>query len=116
MALSDLPFAAEAGGVRLAVRLTPRGSKTAVEGVTQGTDGRAVLQVRVAAPPVEGAANTALVAFLAQSLGLRKADIQIRSGAMARLKILHLAGDSTMILPRLTAWVAAGSSRARGGG
>ncbi|WP_284945833.1 DUF167 domain-containing protein [Acidisoma cladoniae] len=116
MTLSDLPFAAEAGGVRLAVRLTPRASKNAVEGVIRGADGRAVLQVRVAAPPIEGAANTVLVAFLAQSLGLRKADIEIRSGDKARLKILYLAGDGGAIVGRLTAWVAAGSSRARGGG
>ena len=54
--------------VRFAVRLTPRGGRDAIDGV--GDDG--VLRVRVAAPPVEGAANEALCRLLAQALGVAR--------------------------------------------
>jgi uncharacterized protein (TIGR00251 family) len=104
---SELPFALERQGVRLIVRLTTRADRNALVGVIQDTAGRPALQVRLTAPPVEGAANQALIEFLADSLGLRKADIRIRSGATARVKCLHLSGDSTVIAARLVEWIAA---------
>lgn len=100
------PYAAMEGGVRLALRLTPRASKNGVDGVIQDAEGRLLLKLRLVAPPVEGAANEALIAFLAKALCLRKADITIRSGETSRVKILHLAGDSAAILQRLDGWLA----------
>jgi len=99
------PYAAVEGGVRLALRLTPRAAKNGVDGIVQDADGRPLLKLRLVAPPVEGAANQALIAFLAKSLSLRKADISIRSGETSRIKILHLAGDSTALLQKLDAWL-----------
>ncbi|HKY17560.1 MAG TPA: DUF167 domain-containing protein [Rhizomicrobium sp.] len=93
------------GGVRLALRLTPRASRNGVDGVMADAEGRSLLKLRLAAPPVEGAANEALIAFLAKTLSLRKADITIRSGETSRIKILHLAGDSAAILQKLDAWL-----------
>jgi len=101
------PYAAVAGGVRLALRLTPRASKNGVDGILQDADGRPLLKLRLVAPPVDGAANEALIAYLAKALSLRKADITIRSGETGRVKILHLAGDAATILQRLDAWLAA---------
>ena len=100
------PYAAVEGGVRLALRLTPRASRNGVDGIVQDAEGRPLLKLRLVAPPVEGAANAALIAFLAGTLSLRKADIAIRSGETGRVKILHLAGDSAAILQRLDAWLA----------
>ena len=99
------PYAAVESGVRLALRLTPRAAKNGVDGIAQDADGRPLLKLRLVAPPVEGAANQALIAFLAKSLSLRKADISIRSGETSRIKILHLAGDSTAHLQKLDAWL-----------
>jgi len=87
------------------VRLTSRASRNGLDGVASGPDGRPALKLRLVAPPVEGAANTALIAFLAGALELRKADIGIRSGQASRLKMLHLSGDSAAIMARLAAWV-----------
>ena len=98
------PYSAEKNGVRLAVRLTPRAGRTGLDGIDTGTDGRPALQLRLAAAPVDGAANKALIALLAEALALRKVDIAIRSGATSRLKILTLAGDSAAIIARLNAW------------
>jgi len=99
------PYAATENGVRLALRLTPRASRNSVDGVAEDAEGRPVLRLRLVAPPVEGAANKALIAFLAKTLSLRKADITIRSGETSRVKILHLAGDSAAILHKLDNWL-----------
>ena len=95
------PYSAIAGGVRIAVRLTPRGGRDALDGVRLDANGRPVLQIRLAAPPVEGAANEALIAFLAELLDLRKKDVVIRSGHTARTKIVELRGVSDALLARL---------------
>ncbi len=100
------PYAAIAGGVRLAVRLTPRASRDGVDGIAADAEGRPVLKLRLRAPPVEGAANAALIAWLAKTLGLRKADIEIRSGETGRTKILHLSGDSAALIRKLDALLA----------
>lgn len=102
-ATSEPPYCPEKTGVRLAVRLTPRASRNRLDGVIVGADGRPALQLRLAAPPVDGAANKALITFLAEALNLRKSDIAIRSGETSRLKILHLTGDSTTIIARIEA-------------
>jgi uncharacterized protein (TIGR00251 family) len=69
-------------------------------------EGRALLAVRLNAPPVDGAANKALIAFLAEALGMRKADVTIRSGETSRVKMLHLAGDGSAIAERLRKLIA----------
>jgi uncharacterized protein YggU (UPF0235/DUF167 family) len=71
--------------VRFAVRLTPRGGRDAIDGV--GDDG--VLRVRVAAPPVEGAANEALCRLLARALGVAPGDVRIVGGAGGRRKLIE---------------------------
>ena len=114
MGVNGEPYAAEPGGVRLSIRVTPRANRHALQGVTHDAEGRPSLGVRLAAPPVEGAANKALIRFLADGLGLRGSDIHIRSGETARVKVIFIAGDSTALLARLADWVAGGG--AGGGG
>ncbi|KAB1070949.1 DUF167 family protein [Methylobacterium planeticum] len=101
------PYSIDPEGLRLAVRLTPRGGRDAVEGVIAGADGRPVLALRVAAAPVDGEANAALIAFLAKALKLRKRDVAILSGETGRLKILRLSGDGAVLAGRLAAWIGA---------
>jgi uncharacterized protein (TIGR00251 family) len=102
-----IPFTVDAEGVTLAVRLTPRAAKKAVGGVIALPDERFALAVRITTPPIEGAANTALIALLAKALGLRKFDVSIRSGETGRLKIVRLAGDGPAIAARLEALIGA---------
>ena len=64
-------------------------------------EGRSAVQVHVAAPPVEGAANKALIAFLADALILGEIDIEIRTGKTSRIKGVHLSGDGAKIAARL---------------
>ena len=95
------PYSATADGIRLAVRLTPRASRDELDGVGADADGRSFLRIRLTAPPVEGAANQALIDFLSEILVVRKRDIAIRSGETGRLKILEIAGKPDALLARL---------------
>jgi uncharacterized protein (TIGR00251 family) len=94
------------GGVRLALHLVPGAARNGVDGIARDRQGRPVLKFQLTAPAVEGAANKALIAFLAKALSLHKSDISIRSGDTSRFKILHLAGESVSILSKLDTWLA----------
>ncbi|HET7090545.1 MAG TPA: DUF167 domain-containing protein [Anaerolineae bacterium] len=76
-----------AGGVTFAVRVIPRSSRNQIAGV-QGD----ALRVKLAAPPVEGAANEALIGFLAERLGVRKSAVSIISGERNRSKTVRVDG------------------------
>jgi uncharacterized protein len=88
----SLPWTADADGLTLAVRATPRASRTEIVGIQTQVDGLTALAIRVASPPVEGAANDALVAFLAKQLGIPRSAIRLRSGSQGRLKIVRIEG------------------------
>ena len=75
--------------VLLSVRVIPRASKSAIA----GRRGDALL-VRLAAAPVEGAANEALVEFLARMLARPKRDVAIVSGHKSRDKRVSIEGLS----------------------
>ena len=74
-------------GIRLRVRVQPRASRTEIA----GPYGNAV-KVRLAAPPVEGAANEALARFIARHLGVPRSAVRIESGATSRSKIIDVDG------------------------
>ena len=78
--------------MRLAVRLTPRGGRDAVEGWATGADGRPFLKARVAAPPVEGEANAALTVLLSKTLGVSRSSVRIAAGQTGRLKQVEVEG------------------------
>ncbi len=74
--------------MRINVRVIPRSSKNMIE----WNDG--ALKIHLTAPPVDGAANTALIALLAERLAVRKRDIQIVHGLSGRSKIVEITGIS----------------------
>jgi uncharacterized protein YggU (UPF0235/DUF167 family) len=78
--------------MRLAVRVTPRGGRDAVEGWTLDDAGRPLLKVRVAAAAADGQANAAVIAVLAKALGRPKSAITLLSGASARVKRIAIVG------------------------
>ncbi|HXS75183.1 MAG TPA: DUF167 domain-containing protein [Terracidiphilus sp.] len=79
------------GGVTLAVRAQPAAKKTAIAGV-YGEGDTAQLKIAVQAPPVEGRANEALIAFLAETFGLPKRSVELVSGELSRSKVFLLRG------------------------
>ena len=78
-----------AGRAYFAVRLIPRASRNAVAGVRDG-----VLQVRVTAAPVNGAANRALLDLLGKTLRIGPTAIRIESGATSARKRLSVPQDA----------------------
>ncbi|MCF4165385.1 DUF167 domain-containing protein [Zavarzinia compransoris] len=105
--MSAPPYSAEAGGeaVRLAVRLSPRASRNALDGVVTGADGRTAVAIKLNAPPVDGAANDALIRFLADALDVPKSSVAIRSGHTSRQKLVQIQGAATVLLQRLDKWL-----------
>ncbi len=81
---------------RFSVRLTPRGGADRIDGVGDG-----VLRARVAAPPVENAANAALLRLLADELGVARRDVRLVAGAAWRTKVVAVDGlDPARVLER----------------
>ena len=85
----------------LAVRLTPRGGRDAIDGIERLSDGRRVLKVRVRAAASEGEANAALVRFIAAMLRVAPRDVSLLAGASARLKRLRIAGAGARLAAAL---------------
>jgi len=83
-------------GVSLDVKVIPRAGVTKVAGIR---DGR--LLVRLAAAPVDGAANDALVAFLSAILKLPGRNIRVESGARSRIKQVRIAGTTVAQVSRV---------------
>ena len=77
------------GGAEVSVRVIPRAGRDAVAGVREGA-----LLVRLAAAPVDGAANEALVRILAEALGVPRKAVDLVSGERSRRKRVRIAGLS----------------------
>lgn len=73
--------------VRISVYVQPRASKTAIVGMHDGA-----IKIRLAAPPVDGAANAALIEFIAKKVGVPRSRVRLVSGASARRKIVEIEG------------------------
>lgn len=95
------PWSLVDGGVTLAVRLTPKGGRDAIEGIETLADGRCVLKVRVRAAPSEGEANEAMRRLIARALAVPARDVTLATGASSRLKRLIVAGEGQKLIAAL---------------
>ena len=84
-----MPIEQVRDGVRLAVRVQPRAARSEVAGLFGDR-----IRIRLAAPPVDGAANDALVRFLAAALGVPARAVEITGGLASRSKTLVASGVS----------------------
>jgi len=75
------------GGVRVAVQIQPNAKKTEVVGVLDDA-----LKIKLAAQPIEGKANEALVKWLASSLGVSRSSVTLTHGQTSKKKLLEVAG------------------------
>lgn len=93
------PIEQQGADVLLRVRVQPKASRNAVRIEPGG-----VVRVSLTAPPVDGAANKALVSFLAKALGLPKRKVAVEHGAHSREKTVRLHGiESESVRARLEA-------------
>lgn len=99
-----------ADGADLFVRLTPKSSRDALEGVETMADGAAHARARVRAVPEKGAANAALERLVARALGVPAGAVSVVAGGTSRLKTVRVAGEPAA-LARLLDGLAAEDGR-----
>lgn len=84
-------FRPDASGLVLSLKVQPKSSRDAIQGVVATPDG-AALKVAVTAPPDKGKANAAVIALIAKAFGVAKRDVTLTLGETDRRKVLHIAG------------------------
>src|SRR6266487_2881159 len=84
---SEYGIQTTAGGITIKVLVSPRASTNRVMGVQDGAT-----KIALTAPPVEGAANKALVDFLAKALGVPKSNVYLAAGETSRRKLVSVVG------------------------
>jgi len=87
------PWRYSAGGISVALRVTPRGGRDDIDGIETLADGRRVVKVRVRDIAEGGEAKSAVTELLAKALHVPKARVRLLSGATSRLKQIAVDGD-----------------------
>jgi uncharacterized protein len=93
--VSDWYRVAADGRITLTLHIQPGAKKTE----TAGLHGDA-LKIRLAAPPVDGKANEALIKFIAEALKLPKSAVNLKSGQTSRRKVLEVSGATSEAVAR----------------
>jgi uncharacterized protein len=89
----NLPARRTDSGLIVHLRVQPKASRDAIEGVATDAAGEARLKVRVRAVPDKGAANAAVCALLARALGVPRSAVSVTAGHTARSKTVAVPGD-----------------------
>jgi uncharacterized protein (TIGR00251 family) len=94
--LSEWLRVAADGRITLTLHIQPGAKKTEFAGLHGDA-----LKIRLAAPPVDGKANEALIKFVAETLKLPKSAVNLKSGQTSRRKILEVSGSSQAAIAQL---------------
>ena len=84
-----IDYSEKAGALIFKVQVVPRASRSEIVGEHNGA-----LKVRLAAPPVDGAANEELVRTLARALGVKRGAVEITAGQTSKTKQVRVTGTS----------------------
>jgi uncharacterized protein (TIGR00251 family) len=95
------PWRVAPPGLTLAVRVTPKGGRDAIDGIADLADGSCVLKVRVRAAASDGEANAALVRVLAAALGVPVRAVSLVAGGRGRVKRLQVGGAGAALAAAL---------------
>jgi len=96
--VSDWYRLAGDGRITLTLHIQPGAKKTEFAGLHGDA-----LKIRLAAPPVDGKANEALIKFMAEQLGLARSAVTLKSGQTSRRKVLELAGADAAVVATFAA-------------
>lgn len=100
MPAPDRAWRETADGIVLRVRLTPKSSKDAIDGVETTAEGPA-LKARVRAIPADGEANAAVTRLVADWLGVPKGAVALVAGGKSRIKSLAIRGEAAALSRRM---------------
>lgn len=103
-----------AGGIELAVKVTPKAGRDGIEGVVTDAAGQTWLALKVTAPADSGKANRAVLALLAKVLDVPASRLTLTAGASARWKRIAVAGDPPSLAAAVEALLEPATSRPRG--
>lgn len=96
-------FRPDANGLSLTLKVQPKSSRDAIQGVVETPDGLA-LKIAVTAPPDKGKANAAVIALVAKAFGVAKSNVTLSLGETDRRKVLHIAGDTAVLEAIVQQW------------
>lgn len=99
-----LPWTRHAEGLVVALRVTPRADRDAVQEIAEDAAGRPQIRLKVTAAPEDGKANAAVQKLLAKKWGLARSRIDVISGATSREKRILVRGDASELAELLRAW------------
>ena len=105
--MPDGPLSLAQDGVRVAIRLTPRGKADRIIAVADTAGGSRTLKASVTAPAERGRANDALLLLLASAWHLPRRDLAIVAGAASRQKTVQISGDPHRLFERIGALISA---------
>lgn len=91
-------------GLMLTVRVTPKASRSAIQGTMPTPDGLA-LKIAVTAPADKGKANAAVIALLAGAFGIAKSNIALTAGDTDRRKVFRLSGNPAALIATAQHWM-----------
>jgi uncharacterized protein (TIGR00251 family) len=91
-----IDFSEQDGALTFKVQVVPRASRSEIIGEHNGA-----VRVRIAAPPVDGAANEELIRTLARALGVKRGEIEIASGQSSKSKRVRVSGLTPRDLHKL---------------
>jgi hypothetical protein len=95
------PWTVARDGLVLAVRVTPRGGRDAIDGIAELADGTCVLKLRVRAAASEGEANAAVMRLVAAALGVPGRAVSLVAGGRGRVKRLRIGGEGAALAAAL---------------
>jgi uncharacterized protein (TIGR00251 family) len=90
----DTPFRIDGTDLVLRLKVLPGARHTGFEGLVEDAGGRLLMKLKVRAKALDGAANVAVVAAVAEAFGCPRYAVAIESGRTARMKTLRIAGGA----------------------
>ena len=97
-------FRADKQGLLVTARVSPKASRTAIQGIMPTPDGEA-LKIAVTAPADKGKANAAVTALLAKTFGVAKSSVAVVAGETDRRKTLRILGDPAALTVIAQQWI-----------
>lgn len=100
-AMQERAWSIKPDGLIISVRLTPKSSRDAIEGLDILSDGREIVKARVRAIADQGKANAAALQLFSRAFDVASSKVKLVSGSTSRIKIIRIEGDGALLAKTL---------------